>query len=282
MAHYRKIDTRIWNDAKFREFSDDAKLVWLHLLTHPQLTPIGAIRATPTMLAIDLGWDAERYQMALAMPHAMGLIMVANKAPLMTISNFVKYNKPDSIKNVQGWAKCLESLPECPELFEFVEHVKSMISDHNDWCEVLNKALPMGHRMDHKMGLPKPMNNEQRTMNNETTACAEQTDAPLGSGFLFSTKTGKWELSDADYQRLVGAYQTIDVDAELRKAALWLDGNKTRLKTDAGMLRFLSGWMNRAGTPPPARKQIDKNDGTIRMPEPFGDSWEVYADAQFS
>lgn len=42
---YRKISPCIWNDAKVRELSDKGKLALLFLLTHPHMTPLGAIRA---------------------------------------------------------------------------------------------------------------------------------------------------------------------------------------------------------------------------------------------
>ena len=40
---YRKISPCIWNDAKVRELSDKGKLAPLFLLTHPHMTPLGAI-----------------------------------------------------------------------------------------------------------------------------------------------------------------------------------------------------------------------------------------------
>ena len=45
MMKYRKISPCIWNDAKVRELSDKGKLALLFLLTHPHMTPLGAIRA---------------------------------------------------------------------------------------------------------------------------------------------------------------------------------------------------------------------------------------------
>ena len=64
MARYRKVDCRVWNDEKFRVLSDDAKLVWLFLLTHPYMTPIGGMRATIPGLASELGWTERRFRKA--------------------------------------------------------------------------------------------------------------------------------------------------------------------------------------------------------------------------
>lgn len=45
MAHYRKIDTRILLDQKVNSLSREARLVFLHLLIHINLTSLGASRA---------------------------------------------------------------------------------------------------------------------------------------------------------------------------------------------------------------------------------------------
>ena len=43
MARFRKIDPRIWNDAKFAALSSEAKLLFLYLLTSPAMTILGAL-----------------------------------------------------------------------------------------------------------------------------------------------------------------------------------------------------------------------------------------------
>ncbi len=65
MSKYRKIDPRIWNDEHFRPLSDSAKLLFLFLLTHPHLTALGAMRATPAGLADELRWSEKRICAAL-------------------------------------------------------------------------------------------------------------------------------------------------------------------------------------------------------------------------
>lgn len=46
MSYFRKIDVRIWNDAKFRALSHHGKLTFIMLLTHPNMTALGAMRTT--------------------------------------------------------------------------------------------------------------------------------------------------------------------------------------------------------------------------------------------
>ena len=61
---YRKIDVRIHNDFKYRQLSDKAKLLFLTILTHPQLTSIGAMKATQAGLAEEMGWELKAFREA--------------------------------------------------------------------------------------------------------------------------------------------------------------------------------------------------------------------------
>lgn len=56
----------------------------------------------------------------------------------------------------------------------------------------------------------------------------------------------EWPLTQSRLDEYAEAFPGIDPLGEARKALLWLRDNPTRLKTFAGMPRFLSGWMSRA------------------------------------
>ncbi len=97
MARYRKIDTRTWNDKKFNELSDSAKLVFFLLLTHPHMTSIGAMRASLQSLAGDLHWPLEKIEHAfqeILQKNIIGchplaeLRSIEKRAPLRNFYNF--------------------------------------------------------------------------------------------------------------------------------------------------------------------------------------------------
>jgi hypothetical protein len=113
MSRYRKIDPRIWNDEKFRELSDKAKLVFLMLLTHPNMTAIGAMRGTVAGLAEELAWDLEAFRIAFRDVLAKGMAEHDQKACLIALPRFVKYNRPESPNVVVAWSGALDLLPEC-------------------------------------------------------------------------------------------------------------------------------------------------------------------------
>ena len=113
MARYRKIDVRIWNDRKFRELDDNAKLAFLLLLTHPDTNQLGFIRSRSVSLAFDLGWQSEAMSNAIQTLCQMGMLMADEKAGLMFLPNFLKYNPPNGVNGAKSWAGLLDLLPEC-------------------------------------------------------------------------------------------------------------------------------------------------------------------------
>lgn len=113
MAHYRKIDVRIWNDAKFISLSNHAKLIFLFLITHPQMTALGAMRATPQGLAAELQLLPEAFSEAFAEVLAQGLARHDRDACCMWLPNFLKYQSAESPNVLRNWAKQVEYIPEC-------------------------------------------------------------------------------------------------------------------------------------------------------------------------
>ena len=113
MARYRKVDPRIWNDAKFRELSDNGKLVFFMLLTHPNMTALGAMRGTIAGLAEEIGWTSEAFAEAFREAYEKGMTEHDPKACLIALPRFIKYNQPESPNVVKAWVGARDLLPEC-------------------------------------------------------------------------------------------------------------------------------------------------------------------------
>lgn len=139
MARYRKIDTRIWNDEKFRDLSDDGKLVFFFLLTHPHMTSIGAMRATIPGLAAEIGWVTERLSEAFAEALSMGMAKHDSLASMVWLPKFIRYNEPESPNVLKAWAGAIDLLPECDLTRQAVQEVKDFVKGLS---EAFQKALP--------------------------------------------------------------------------------------------------------------------------------------------
>lgn len=127
MARYRKIDVRMWNDRKFRELSDNAKLVFILLLTHPDTTQIGTIRTRVSNLADELGWQRDAMSRAIQEVTLNGMIDADEKAGLMVINNFLKYNAPSSPNAFKSWRELIDLMPECDLLDRHVASLKAFV-----------------------------------------------------------------------------------------------------------------------------------------------------------
>jgi hypothetical protein len=142
MARYRKIDPRIWNDEKFRMVSDDAKLIFFLLLTHPHMTALGAMRATLAGLAAALGWPGNRFRRGFAQLLQQAMVRHDEGAACIWLPHFLKYNPPENPNVVKSWQASLDLLPECP--------LKDQVLQG---CRHLVDRLPQGFRE----GLPEPL-----------------------------------------------------------------------------------------------------------------------------
>jgi hypothetical protein len=96
MARFRKISSRIWNDGKFRALSDDAKLIFLLLLTHPHMTALGAMRATVAGLAAELQWAEKRFHRGFTEILERRMVRYNEGSSLIWLPNFLKYNPPEN------------------------------------------------------------------------------------------------------------------------------------------------------------------------------------------
>ena len=139
MARYRKIDVRIWNDRKFRELDDKAKLAFFLVLTHPDTNQLGMLRSRSVALAMELGWHPDAMSDAILTLCQMGMLMVDDKAGFIFIPNFLKYNPPNGPNAIKGWAGLLDQMPECDLLDHAVFSLKPFV---DGLSEGLRNAIP--------------------------------------------------------------------------------------------------------------------------------------------
>lgn len=142
MARYRKIDPRIWNDAKFSSLSSEAKLLFLYLLTTPAMTVVGAIPMRASAVAEELGLDSKRYAIRYQELYDRGIVEYDERG-LFWVKNFLKYNAPDNPKVVLSWRNAIDLLPECPLLAKVLEAAKIHCYQRGEgYAESFRKCIP--------------------------------------------------------------------------------------------------------------------------------------------
>jgi hypothetical protein len=139
---YRKIDPRIWNDAKFRALRDPGKLFFLFILTHPHLTPLGAMRATVAGLAEELGWALKATRSIFQEILGLAMIKFDQGASCLVVPNFLKYNPPESSNVVKAWVKAMDWVPECSLKDELIQNIKLFLNAfHKDFLQAFAGGL---------------------------------------------------------------------------------------------------------------------------------------------
>jgi hypothetical protein len=143
MARYAKIDRRIWNDARFRTLSERGKLVFLFLLTHPNSTMLGAMRASVPGLAAELEMSTKAFQDAFGEALSRGIAKHDLGASFIWLPNFLKYNRPESPNVVRSWPDAFDLIPECALKRDLFEQLKAFVEGLSDgFKEAFAEAFP--------------------------------------------------------------------------------------------------------------------------------------------
>ena len=174
MSKYRKIDVRIWNDAKFRDLSHNAKLVFFFLLTHPNMTALGAMRSTLSGLAEELDFELEAFREAFREAFAKGMVKHDSKACLIALPNFIKYNQPESPNVVKAWANSLDLLPECDLKNDVISLSANALKGYS---KAFREALPEAFLKTYPKSMPnqeQEQEQEQELNTNNTRASFEK------------------------------------------------------------------------------------------------------------
>jgi len=132
VSYFRKIDVRIWNDAKFRVLSHHGKLAFIMLLTHPGMTSLGAMRATPEGLGAELKMEPKAFREAFAEVLREGLAEHDEEASCVLVPNFVRYQAAESPNVIKAWAKQLEWIPEGPLKTRAVAGVQAFVEGYGE------------------------------------------------------------------------------------------------------------------------------------------------------
>ena len=163
MARYKKVDVRMWNDAKFFELSDEGKMIFIFLLTAPQGTMIGAVPIDKYTVCRYLNMDEKRYAKGYQELHEKMSMIDYDERGLFFIKNFFKYNPPENPNVVKSWSSLLDVLPEC-------ELLKTIAKAAITACEALGGRYIQALDEEFKKlagygignGSPNPMPNQEQ------------------------------------------------------------------------------------------------------------------------
>jgi hypothetical protein len=231
MSKYRKIDPRIWNDEKFRRLSDQGKLVFFFLLTHPHMTAIGAMRATSEGLAAELKWPADVMRDAMSDAISKGMVDANTEASYIGLPNFLRYNEPEGPNSVmKAWRSALDLIPECPEKRRLAHHLFSYLSEQSEKFKNQLIDHPIWDAIRHAMSDPSDIQEQEQDIG--TGAVVNPPLPPRKRG-------GSATPASADFEKFWQAYPTKKNRGRAEKA--W-----AKIKPDAGLVEAILVAINQA------------------------------------
>jgi hypothetical protein len=136
------------------------------------MTALGAMRSTLAGLAEELDFDLEAFREAFREALANGMVKHDQKACLIALPNFIKYNSPESPNVVKAWANSLDLLPECSLKNEVISLSAKALKGYS---KAFQEALPKAFVEALSKGMPnqeQEQEQEQEQKNNNNSASA--------------------------------------------------------------------------------------------------------------
>ena len=109
---YQRIHSQIWTDEKFRKLSEDAKFLFIYIITCPHSNTIGVFVLPKKYIECDLDWSDKRLAKPFAELLHKQLILFDETDNLIAIVNHLKHNPIENENQAKSAAKILESLPK--------------------------------------------------------------------------------------------------------------------------------------------------------------------------
>lgn len=141
---YRKISVRMWNDREFMSLSNDAKLIWVYILTCPAMLPFGAMRATMAGMAEELGMEPKGFREGFQELLAKGLAKHCPKALCLVVPKFIQHNMPENPNVITSWRESIHMAPECDLLDSHMSLVSQQVKGLPEpFVKAFAKAFPI-------------------------------------------------------------------------------------------------------------------------------------------
>lgn len=185
---YYRVCPRFWKDERVLSWSDDQKLLALHILTSPHRNPEGIFNLPLSYIAADMKWTRSKVQKAIDRLIADGFILFDHKTELMLIRNALKYQVPENPNQAESVMRRVKELPSSPLLQEFLElanqhcYRKGAGSAAQAFCvrlaEVLAQRLPQELSEPLTLSEAPTLTRNKKALNRQAPALARELETP--------------------------------------------------------------------------------------------------------
>lgn len=111
MSRYIRIASKFWTDEKTIKLPEDARFLFLYLLTSPHSNMVGYYYLPKLYACHDMGWEMERFTKAFTKLLEERLIYYCDTTSVILVPNFLKYNPIQNKNQAIGAVKAVQELP---------------------------------------------------------------------------------------------------------------------------------------------------------------------------
>ena len=286
MARYRKIDPRIWNDAKFSSLSHEAQRMFFFVLTHPAMTSLGAFRISQSGMAEELGLAGKGFAEPVGELFRKGLINYDERAFLLFVPNFLKYNQPENPNVVKGWKSAIDLLPECDLKLNVLAKAKACTANNDALSKAFDNAFgSVTERVTETLseGLPKPLSKGMPNQEQEQEYKKEvkEKGAAMTHRLALQAIPSEWKT----YANKVRP--DLNAEREFADFVFYFTQGKgsSKLRSDKGWSQAWQGWVRRAKEQTQQKPVSTSSFFAVPKPEPkrsFDDETEQADDFDLS
>lgn len=112
---YVRVARRLWIDERLRRVSEDARMLFMYLLTSPHGNMVGYYRLPAAYACSDLQWPMDRWSQALTeLTKGVGdgpMVMYDAGSEVVLVRNYLRYNPIENRNQAIGATKTLVELP---------------------------------------------------------------------------------------------------------------------------------------------------------------------------
>ena len=109
---FTPVSPKVWHSKRFRSLSDPARLLFMYLLTGPNVTSIGCYKIPNGYICTDMKWDEATLRQHMDELVQSGMILEDQATEIIWIDKWGKFCRPTGAKSVKGAMKLLNALPE--------------------------------------------------------------------------------------------------------------------------------------------------------------------------
>ncbi len=267
---YQKIHVQIWHDEKFISLTDDARYLFLYILTSPHNNSLGVYFLPQRYAAADLGWDEKRLREPFQELLAKGLILYDERVKLVCIKNHLKHNVIENENQAKAAAKLLATLPKSSLYSHTLELLREPF--HKPLREQLREQFAEQYAKPEAKERPKERTKDMCGKPGKielsplpTDALSEPPSAKLKPEKIsYDFVTGRFlNITDALRTRWAGAYPAVDVPSELQRVEAWTQANPKNRKSN--WERFIVNWFSKTQDRAKPINEKEAKDGSHKL-----------------